>query len=71
MKNWCTVIPEGCVIKVRNVTEAAYAAQEEKGFDGFDVERVEEQAVDRRALLEEKEKLTARLAEIERLLSEE
>ena len=71
MKNWCTVIPEGCVIKVRNVTEVAYAAQEEKGFDGFDVERVEEQAVDRLALLEEKEKLTARLAEIERLLSEE
>lgn len=69
VKNWRTVIPEGCILKLRNVTEAAYAAQEEKGFNGFTVERVNEQAVDRAALLAEKEKLMVRLSEIEKLLA--
>lgn len=63
--NWRTVIEAGTVIKVRNLPEAALDI--ETKYD-IEVERVEEEKIDRPALEQEKEKLLARLAEIEKLL---
>jgi hypothetical protein len=59
------VIEAGTVIKVRNLPEAALNIKTE--YD-IEVERVEEEKIDRLALEQEKEKLLARLAEIEKLL---
>ena len=62
--NWLTIIPEGTVLEVRNVPEAAL-------WDGdwFTYEIVEKKGIDREALEAEKKKLLARLAEIEALLT--
>lgn len=61
-KNWSTVIPEGCVVEIRNVPTAALD-------DSYEYEIVEEKKIDRTALEEEKAKLLKRLAEIEALLA--
>ena len=64
-RHWCTVVKEGTVIKVRNISRAALALETE--YD-VTVAEVEDAGIDRAALIEEKEKLLARLAEIEKLL---
>lgn len=66
MRNWRTVAREGTVIKVRNVPKAALAITNDMNVT---VEVVEENEVDRAALIAEKEKILARLAEIEKLLA--
>ena len=53
------------MIKVRNISRAALALETE--YD-ITVAEVEDAGIDRAALIEEKEKLLARLAEIEKLL---
>lgn len=67
MKNWTTEIREGTVLKVRNVPRAAL--EQDSDLD-VTVEVMETAGIDRAALMEEKEKLLARLAEIENLLAE-
>ena len=64
--HWTTKIEEGTVIKLRNIPEAAL--QIESVYD-ITVERIEDAPIDRTALEQEKEKLLARLEEIEKLLA--
>lgn len=65
-RNWRTVVEEGTTFTVRNVPRAALEMDTE-----YDVttEILEEAKIDRAALEEEKERLLARLAEIEKLLA--
>ena len=65
-RNWQTRAEDGTVIKVRNVPMAALA-----NTNGMNVtvEIIEEKEIDRAALIAEKEKILARLAEIEKLLA--
>ena len=70
MRHWRTVIPQGCVIRIKNVPQAAFEAQEPDKWGTWTAEKIEdEEGVSREALEEEKAKLLARLAEIEKLLS--
>ena len=64
---WKTIIPKGCVVKVRNVTQAAYEA--EQADDRWTAVIVNETAIDREALLQEKKKHLARIAEIDAILN--
>ena len=66
LANWRTEIDKGTVLKIRNLPRKALEI--ENDYD-ISVEEVEEKEVDRKALEEEKSKLLARLAEIERLLA--
>lgn len=65
---WKTIIPKGCVVKVRNVTQAAYDA--EQADDRWTAVIVNETAIDRESLLQEKKKHLARIAEIDAILKE-
>lgn len=69
MRHWRTVIPQGCVIRIKNVPQAAFEAQEPDKWGAWTAEKIEEEGVSHEALEEEKAKLLARLAEIEKLLS--
>ena len=62
---WTTEIDEGAVIKLRNVPKAALDIDTE--YD-VTVEILEEAEIDRNALIEERERLLARLEEINKLL---
>ena len=64
---WDTIVTEGTVVKIRNISRAALALETE--YD-ITVTEVEDASIDRAALIEEKEKLLVRLAEIEKLLAE-
>lgn len=66
---WKTIIPKGCVVKVRNVTQAAY--ETEKDDDRWTAVIVNETTIDREALLQEKKKHLARIAEIDAILKRE
>lgn len=66
VKNWRTVVPEGCVVKLRELPKAI--------LDGADLPegvtmQVAGGSVDRAALQAERERLLARLAEIDALLA--
>lgn len=65
--NWLTYIPAGCVALLRNVPEGILA----EGLpDGVTYEIVpDEPAPNREALLSEKQRLLARIAEIDKLLA--
>lgn len=65
VRNWYTIIPAGSVVKVLRVPRAALDAAELP--DGVTVE-ISGTHVDREALEQEKAKLLARLAEIDKLL---
>lgn len=67
VKNWYTEVEEGTVLKVRNVPRAAL--EQDTDLD-VTVEVMETAGIDRAALMDEKEKLLARLAEIENLLAQ-
>ena len=66
VRNWNTIIPEGSIVKIRNITRTAL----DLGCDyDIDVEEIKTVEIDKLALEEEKAKLLARLAEIEKLLA--
>ena len=64
--NWRTVVEAGTVIKVRNVSKKALDVSTDYNIT---VEEIQEANIDRAALIAEKTKLLARLAEIEKLLA--
>lgn len=65
--NWETVIPSGCVVLLHDVPAAIL---NDPLPDGVAYEVVIEAKVDRAALLQERERLLARLAEIDKELEE-
>lgn len=65
-KNWETIVPEGCVVKLARLPKTAVETQPLP--DGVRM-RVLSSDVDRASLLTEKERLLARLAEIEEILN--
>lgn len=67
VKNWTTVVREGTVLKVRNVPRKALEMDTDLDVT---VEVMESAEVDRVALIAEREKLLARLAEIDKALAE-
>jgi hypothetical protein len=66
-KNWRSVVEEGSVAILRNVPETMLDKAELP--EGVTMEIIQDSGIDRAALLEEKEKLLARLAEIEKMLN--
>ena len=66
VKNWYTEIPEGCVVKLPKLPKTAVTECELP--EGVTMQVLGEE-IDRDALIAEKEKLLARLAEIEKLVS--
>lgn len=72
-KNWGSIVPEGSVVKITNIPKSVYESKiqdlEKAGKYYYTIE-LEGTKIDREALLEEKEKLLARLKEIEKILSE-
>ena len=67
-KNWASIVDEGSVVILRNVSKPLLESFE--GEDGISVEVIDSSRIDRQALLEEKERLLNRLAEIKKLLGE-
>ena len=65
-KNWCTVITEGTELTVDNVPASMLDEELPEGVTA----EVMPHGIDKEALLKEKERLEARLAEIEKLLAE-
>lgn len=68
VKNWNTVIPEGCVIKLPNLPKPAFDNGKNILPEGV-ICRIVNESIDRESLLKEREKLLARLEEIENLLN--
>ena len=67
--NWKSIVPEGCVILLRHVPKSVW--DRFGGSEEFDAELVDEgKDVKRKELEEEKAKLLARIAEIDKLLAE-
>lgn len=65
--NWRSVVEEGSVAILRNVPETMLDKAELP--EGVTMEIIQDSGIDRAALTEEKEKLLARLAEIEKMLN--
>lgn len=66
--NWTTVVHEGAKFRIRNLAKAALQIESDYNIK---VEEVKEDEVNKEALRIEREKLLARLAEINALLGEE
>lgn len=66
VKNWLSVVPAGCVVVLHNVPRAALQMELPAGVKA---EVLEEKMPDRAALEAERERLLARLAEIDHLLA--
>ena len=67
VKNWRSVVEEGSVVVLSSVPETML---DEAALPyGVTMEIIEDSGIDRAALIDEKEKLLARLAEIESLLN--
>ncbi len=70
VKNWRTIVEAG-TFKIKKVSKSRIEADKEAyEKEGFTFEIVEK-GIDRKSLIEEKERLSARIAEIDKLLSEE
>lgn len=70
VKSWCTCIPENAVIEIYNVPkDYALRCIDSLDNDCISAEIIGAPQIDREALLEEKMRLTARIAEIEKLLA--
>lgn len=65
VKNWATIIPEGCVAVLHNVPQAALQMELPEGVTA----EVISKGPDRAALEAERERLLARLAEIDQQLA--
>ena len=70
-KNWCSLVEEGTVAILRNVSKRLYE-EELNEVDGFAEMNVEvlDTRINKEILLREKERLLARLAEINKILGE-
>ena len=69
MKNWKSVVPAGCVVLLRHVPMAVW--EEDKDSEYYTAELVDEgREAKRKELEEEKARLLARIAEIDKLLAE-
>lgn len=66
VKNWYSVVPEGCVVVLHNVPRAALQMELPAGVTA---EVLESKGPDRAALEAERARLLARLAEIDQLLA--
>lgn len=66
MKNWTSVVPEGCVVILHNVPEVLLS---QALPEGCTMERVNPIEINRAALEAERAKLLARLSEIDTLLA--
>lgn len=66
VKNWATIIPEGCIAVLHNVPQTALQMDLPEGVTA---EVIEKKGPDRAALENEKNRLLARIAEIDRLLA--
>ena len=66
MKNWYSVVPAGCVVVLHNVPQAALQMELPEGVTA---EVMQPATIDRAALEAERERLLARLAEIDQLLA--
>lgn len=64
---WCIYVREGTILKIRDIPKTALDIRDPH-FD-ISIEEIHDNGSDRLALEAEKEKLLARLAEIEKLLS--
>lgn len=67
VKNWRSVVPDGAVIILSNVSKNLYDAYLQDPDEDYSIELVEEK-ISRQKLFEEKERLLARIGEIEGLL---
>lgn len=68
-RRWYTKVPQGCVIRLSNVSIALWEEFKSNDHAGIKAEVVEDK-IDRDALEAEKENLLRRLAEIKMLLGE-
>ena len=66
VKNWCSVVPAGSVVVLHNVPQAALQMELPEGVTA---EVMQPATIDRTALEAERERLMARLAEIDQLLA--
>ena len=66
VKNWRSIVPAGCVVVLHNVPQAALQMELP---DGVTAEVMQPATIDRTALEAERERLLARLAEIDQLLA--
>ena len=67
--NWKSIVPEGCVILLRHVPKAVW--EQDKDSEYYTAELVDEgKEAKRKELEEEKARLLARIAEIDKLLAE-
>ena len=70
-RNWQTCLDAGCVIKIYNVPAAkAQEAVENPPYKGMVCAIEQPETIDRAALIAEREKLIARIAEIDAQLAE-
>ena len=65
--NWKTIIKEGAVLRVKGISKAMLEKEDLPSYITCEV--IEDKEIDRLALMQEKEKLLARLAEIEKMLN--
>ena len=69
MKNWKSVVPAGCVVLLRHVPKAVW--EQDKDSEYYTAELVDEgKEAKRKELEEEKARLLARIAEIDKELAE-
>lgn len=69
MKNWCTEIPEGAIVILHDVPKSLVTADSLPECVSFEIEARHPEA-ERNDLIAERERLLARIAEIDRLLAE-
>lgn len=69
VKNWHTVVPEGCVVLLYDVPRSIVTADRLPDCVSFEIEERRPE-IERKDLLEERERLMKRIAEIDALLAE-
>ena len=67
VKNWTSVVPQGSIVVLHNVPTAMLAQPLPAGVR---VERLENQKINRDALIAEKQRLLERIAEIDNLVAQ-
>lgn len=70
-KNWQSIVPKDSVVILNRIPENIYKDFDIRSVPGLHIEQVCKETTQKADLLAEKEKLIARLAEIEKLLEDE